>query len=131
MAERPHGYARYKLDGCRCYTCGWARAQYEENRQRAIAYGTWQPHVPAAPVREHIVQLQQCGMGLRAIAAAAGNFRSTADRQTRSEVLTAMATCLALGALQPGGVTWSGRHWCTAPHADCPHIALTTPGRAR
>ncbi|MFP8944742.1 hypothetical protein ACLIYM_25365 [Streptomyces fenghuangensis] len=72
MAERPHGYARYKLDGCRCYTCGWARARYEENRQRAIAYGTWQPHVPAAPVREHITQLQQCGMGLRAIAAAAG-----------------------------------------------------------
>jgi hypothetical protein len=72
MSTRPHGYARYRLDGCRCYTCGWARAQYDDNRQRAIQRGTWQPHVDAEPVRVHIRHLQACGMGLRAIATAAG-----------------------------------------------------------
>lgn len=70
--EREHGYARYRLDGCRCYVCGYARAQYDDNRNRAIAYGTWQPWVDAEPVRVHIRHLQSCGMGLRTIAALAG-----------------------------------------------------------
>lgn len=52
---------------------------------------------------------------------ASGNFRSPSDRATRSQVLNAMATCLALGAHQPGGVTWVGAHWCTAPHNECPN----------
>jgi hypothetical protein len=71
MTERAHGYARYKLDGCRCYVCGYARAVYEERRQRAIAYGTWQPFVEAEPVRQHLRDLQACGLGLRRIAEAA------------------------------------------------------------
>ncbi|MGW9032080.1 hypothetical protein ACWGQ5_50460 [Streptomyces sp. NPDC055722] len=45
--------------------------QYGDNRNRAIAYGTWQPWVDAEPVRIHIGYLRSCGMGLRAIAAAA------------------------------------------------------------
>ncbi|MEU9793803.1 hypothetical protein AB0E27_24780 [Streptomyces sparsogenes] len=52
--------------------------------------------------------------------AAPGNFRNDSDQHARGQVLTAMATCLALGAEQPGGVSWSGAHWCTAPHPDCP-----------
>lgn len=52
---------------------------------------------------------------------APGNFRNPEDRQTRSRLLSAMATCLALGAHQPGGITWTGAHWCAAPHPDCPH----------
>lgn len=72
MPDRPHGYARYRLDGCRCYTCGYARAVYEDRRQRAIAYGVWQPYVDAAPVREHVRDLQSCGLGLRRIAEVAG-----------------------------------------------------------
>lgn len=70
-AVREHGYARYKLDGCRCYTCGWAVAQYNDAREHAIRRGTWQPWTDAEPVRVHIRNLQACGMGLRAIAAAA------------------------------------------------------------
>ncbi|MEU9498200.1 hypothetical protein [Streptomyces sp. NPDC048196] len=70
-STRPHGYARYRLDGCRCYVCGYARAQYDDNRTRAIAYGTWQPWVDAEPVRHHIRYLQSCDMGLRVIATAA------------------------------------------------------------
>jgi hypothetical protein len=72
MSIRPHGYARYRLDGCRCYTCAYARSQYDDNRNRAIAYGTWQPWTDAEPVRTHIRTLQTCGMGLRTIAAVAG-----------------------------------------------------------
>ncbi|MEC3993983.1 hypothetical protein VSR01_10680 [Actinacidiphila sp. DG2A-62] len=48
---------------------------------------------------------------------APGNFQ---DRHERSEALTALAGGLALGALTPGGVTFAGHHWCTAPHPDCP-----------
>ncbi len=68
---RPHGYARYSLDGCRCYVCGLAASEYNARRARMIAYGTWEPFVPAQPVREHIEALRACGMGLRTIAAAA------------------------------------------------------------
>ncbi|MFE3126750.1 hypothetical protein ACFXHD_25380 [Streptomyces hydrogenans] len=71
MSDRPHGYARYKLDGCHCYTCAWAVSEYTHQRETAVKAGTWQPYVPAAPVREHIRRLQECGMGLRAIATAA------------------------------------------------------------
>ncbi|MFF9787118.1 hypothetical protein [Streptomyces nigrescens] len=52
---------------------------------------------------------------------ASGNFRSPSDRAARRQVLNAIATCLALGAHQPGGVTWAGAHWCTAPHPNCPN----------
>ncbi|MEV5449978.1 hypothetical protein [Streptomyces sp. NPDC052535] len=69
---RPHGYARYRLDGCRCYTCGWAVAQYNDAREHSMRRGTWQPYVDAEPVRVHVRNLQDCGMGLRAIAARAG-----------------------------------------------------------
>lgn len=67
-AEREHGYARYRLDGCRCYVCGFARSEYDANRERAIAYGTWQPFVDAEPVRRHLRTLQSCSIGLRRIA---------------------------------------------------------------
>lgn len=71
MSARPHGYARYRLDGCRCYVCVLARSRYDENRAKAITAGTWQPWVDADPVRVHIRHLQSCDMGLRAIATAA------------------------------------------------------------
>lgn len=71
-SSRPHGYARYKLDGCRCYTCGYAVSQYNAARERAIAYGTWQPWADAEPVRQHLIDLRACGLGLRRIAVLAG-----------------------------------------------------------
>lgn len=72
MSNRPHGYARYRLDGCRCYVCGYAVSKYNENRTKAIIAGAWKPWTDAEPVRTHIRFLQSCDMGLRAIAAAAG-----------------------------------------------------------
>ncbi|MFF3443590.1 hypothetical protein [Streptosporangium sp. NPDC002721] len=71
MTERDHGYARYKLDGCRCYPCAAAVSDYNLNRNRGLAYGTWKPWVPAEPVRQHIRTLQAYGAGLRRIAEAA------------------------------------------------------------
>lgn len=74
---RDHGtYARYQLDGCRCYPCAAARSHYNINRERAIAYGTWNPYTPAEPVRQHVRTLQEFGIGLRRIADAAGVDRS-------------------------------------------------------
>ncbi|MCX5103443.1 hypothetical protein [Streptomyces sp. NBC_00439] len=67
-STRDHGYARYKLDGCRCYTCGWAVAQYRDAREHAIRRGEWQPYVDAAPVREHLERLRACSLGLRRVA---------------------------------------------------------------
>lgn len=72
MSGRDHGYARYKLDGCRCNRCGWAVAQYNDAREQAMRRGTWQPWTDATPVREHLKRLQGCQLGLRSIAAAAG-----------------------------------------------------------
>jgi transcriptional regulator with XRE-family HTH domain len=64
-----HGtYAKYKLDNCRCYPCCGAGSEYRMNRSRAIAYGTWQPFVDAEPVRRHVQNLRECGLGLRRIA---------------------------------------------------------------
>lgn len=54
---------------------------------------------------------------------APGNF---ADRRERSEALTALAGGLALGAMQTGGVTFAGHHWCTTRHPDCPTTLTET-----
>lgn len=51
---------------------------------------------------------------------APGNFRGAEERKARGEALNAVATCLAVGAHNPGGVTWAGLHWCVAPHERCP-----------
>lgn len=52
---------------------------------------------------------------------APGNFVGADERAKRGQALSAIARALALGALQDGGVTWAGRHWCTAVHPDCPN----------
>ena len=35
-------------------------------------------------------------------------------------VASHLARTVALAAAAPGGVTFAGRHWCTAPHDGCP-----------
>jgi hypothetical protein len=71
MSDRPHGYARYKLDACRCYTCAWAVACYNDAREHAMRRGTWQPWTDAEPARRHVLDLKECGIGDRGIAALA------------------------------------------------------------
>lgn len=74
---RQHGtYAKYKLDNCRCYPCAAKTSEYNTARERAIAYGTWQPFVDAEPVRAHVTVLRECGIGLRQLSALTGLSRS-------------------------------------------------------
>lgn len=83
VTGRDHGYARYKLDGCRCYTCGWAVATYNDQREHAMRRGTWQPWADAEPTRQHLRNLQACSIGLRRIATLAG-----VDRKRLQAILT-------------------------------------------
>lgn len=69
---RDHGYARYRLDGCRCYTCGWARAEYDDRRNRLMAEGSWEPFVDIEETRFRVFSLADLGMGDRSIAELAG-----------------------------------------------------------
>jgi hypothetical protein len=78
VAERPHGYARYKLDGCRCNVCGFAVSEYTRLRTKAIRTGTWR--VDAEKVRAHVRSLMAAGMGRRRIAAVADVNGSTLSR---------------------------------------------------
>ncbi|MFD0437047.1 helix-turn-helix domain-containing protein [Streptomyces chartreusis] len=118
MNERPHGYARYRLDGCRCYVCACAVSRYDENRAKAITAGTWNPWTDAEPVRVHIRFLQSCDMGLRPIAAAAGVNRKQLqyilggrhDRGTGPQPKCRPALAAAVLAVEPtlnnlGGAT--------------------------
>lgn len=77
-----HGLTRYKYGpdehgaegkGCRCGTCRDAATAYDRNRDRMIAYGRWQPFVPADRARQHAVWLRSAfGMGPGQIARLAG-----------------------------------------------------------
>ena len=74
-APRPHGYSRYRLDGCRCPVCGFAVSEYELNRQNLIAAGTWHPFTETGPARRHIEKLRGLGYGDRSIAVLAETTR--------------------------------------------------------
>lgn len=75
--ERPHGYARYRLGGCRCYVCARAVSRYEQDRQKQITAGTWRPFADAGPVREHLADLARQGVGYKRAAALAGVGHTT------------------------------------------------------
>lgn len=72
MRERPHGYARYRLDGCRCYVCGFAVSVYNERRTKMLTAGTWEPFMPIEAPQEHVLLLREIGFGTRQIARLAG-----------------------------------------------------------
>ncbi|QKV98195.1 hypothetical protein HUT19_41475 (plasmid) [Streptomyces sp. NA02950] len=71
MADREHGYAKYKREGCRCPICRAANAAYVANRQKQIILRRWQPYVDAEPVRTHVRGLMEAGMQRRHLATAA------------------------------------------------------------
>lgn len=73
VANHQHGtYVMYKLDHCRCLPCTAACSQYNADRGRRQAYGTWEPFVDARPATEHLRALSAAGMGYKRVAAAAG-----------------------------------------------------------
>lgn len=82
MTTAPHGtYASYKARGASCCTpCRKAGSKYVMNRERQIAYGRWNPWTAAAPVRAHVEQLQEAGLGWRRIADLAGVSRNTVNK---------------------------------------------------
>ncbi|MEU8920375.1 hypothetical protein AB0D10_05465 [Kitasatospora sp. NPDC048545] len=82
MVDRPHGFTRYVTDGCRCYTCAWARHQYQVRIDTLKAAGRWQPYVDAAPARTHLQQLRAQGLGLRRI-----QDISSVDRASLQKIL--------------------------------------------
>lgn len=115
VVEREHGYARYRLDGCRCYVCARARSEYDRRRTMAMTAGTWR--VDADVVREHIAALAAQGMGYKRVAVVAGVHRSTvqgllygkqgrpAPTTTRRDIavkLLAVDLDLGVGALVDG-----------------------------
>lgn len=47
-----------------------------------------------------------------------------------AEAFNALARGLAIGAHQPGGITFRGLHWCTSAHEGCPTIRPDLDGPA-
>lgn len=80
MTTRPHGYARYKLDRCRCPRCTAASRDYDANRRRLIAYGQWRHLADAEPARQHIRMLGDFGLGWVRVARLAGVPQYTVHR---------------------------------------------------
>lgn len=72
--------SRYSAHCCRCRSCRAAHSEYERNRSRQKAYGTWEPYVDADPVRAHVRGLMAKGLGWRRIADLAGLPRATMNR---------------------------------------------------
>jgi hypothetical protein len=59
--------------------------KYAQWRARQIAYGQWEPWVPATPVREHVQQLRRSGASFRAVGRAAGVSATTVHRLLNGE----------------------------------------------
>lgn len=129
-STRQHGYARYALDGCRCYPCCFARSEYVQRRTRLIAYGRWKPWTEIGPARVHLQTLMALGYGYRTIAlltglsvktvrdVAAGRRHDASRHHPRMQRIrsTTAAAILAVpldhghlpdGALVDADLTWS------------------------
>jgi hypothetical protein len=57
---------------CRCDDCKAANRAAENQRNRQILYGRWQPYTDAEPVREHLRALSECGLGGKRVIALTG-----------------------------------------------------------
>ncbi|WP_433426273.1 hypothetical protein ACQP1V_43170 (plasmid) [Microtetraspora malaysiensis] len=52
--------------GCYCAHCLKSKKVYEYKRKKAIAEGTWQPRMPAQPVRDHVKKIRdETGIGVK------------------------------------------------------------------
>lgn len=101
MSERPHGYNRYKTDGCRCFTCRVDNSRYM--RDYRAGRGTMQvDYVPARPVMEHILHLSACGVGYRRLAELTGVHDRTIRRWRYGETdVVSKALAVRVLAVQP------------------------------
>lgn len=79
--SRKHGTnAKYVFDKCRCEACRQANRNAARDRYRQICYGRWEPYVDAQPVREHVRNLMDFGIGWMRIAEQAGVARNTVEK---------------------------------------------------
>lgn len=76
--------------------------------------------------RARAVELAHIITSRGAEVAAPGTIRTLQEQRARREVLDAVALTIAMAAYLPGGVTWAGLHWCTAPHHGCPALAVAS-----
>lgn len=80
MTERQHGYARYRLDKCRCRRCRAACSAYRRQVTMRTTAGTWNPWVDAEPARAHVRELGAVGIGYKQVAKVAGVARTTVTK---------------------------------------------------
>ncbi|MFF7991736.1 hypothetical protein ACFZDG_18325 [Kitasatospora xanthocidica] len=99
--DRPHGFTRYVTDGCRCYTCAWARHQYQVRLDTLKAAGRWQPYIDAAPARAHLQQLRAQGLGLRRIQDLSGVHRTGLQKILHGQPTIRPATARAILRTRP------------------------------
>ncbi|OLT13047.1 hypothetical protein BJF79_03875 [Actinomadura sp. CNU-125] len=71
--------ARYN-DGCRCTPCTTAHRDEQRHRNRMIAYGRWDPWIPADTVRAHVRVLMAQGVPFRRAAKEADVSYYTMER---------------------------------------------------
>lgn len=62
----------YHHHRCRCDACSTHAIEYQSRARRLMAYGRWEPLVPATRTRNHIRVLSAAGIGIRRVAALAG-----------------------------------------------------------
>lgn len=73
QASHQHGTrACYVLDRCRCTPCAEANTAAQNERNRLKAYGRYHRYVEAYPLRLHVQELREAGMGLKTIAVRSG-----------------------------------------------------------
>lgn len=106
--------------GCRCEPCRAANRTYARQRDRAARRPDEvlvSRFVPAGPVRSHLLELTQTGVGLRTVAARTSLSRASlarivrgearrVSRRTRELILGVIPDHVADGALVPAGPTW-------------------------
>jgi transcriptional regulator with XRE-family HTH domain len=68
------------LDRCRCEPCSAANSQAETERVRLKAYGRYHKYVEAYPVRMHLGELADYGIGLKQVAKLSGVSTGTLSK---------------------------------------------------
>lgn len=114
------GPGQDRTKGCRCEACCEANRTYARGRDRASRRPDevlLSAFVPAGPVRSHLAELVESGVGLRTVAARTSlsrdglarilrGERRKVSKRTRELILAITPDHLADGALVPAGPTW-------------------------
>jgi hypothetical protein len=88
VREAPHhrNLTCYTDYGCRLPDCRERFNDWQRNRLRAVAAGTWQPFIDATPVREHLLKLYAAGSTIQRISDLTGIDWNTVRLYTQPAV---------------------------------------------